>query len=472
MQTKKENNKKVYFIWIGWIWISAIARYYLQNNYKVFGSDACDSELIKKLQNEWIDIIIWNDEKRITKDFDLVIYTEAIPKGNPELKKVEELWIKILTYPQALAEVANSKKLIAVAWTHWKSTTTSLISIVLKNSKLNFWAIVWSLLKEFDGKNFYFRKENEEKEVFFAIEACEYKRSFLNYKPFIGVITNIEIDHLDYYKDLDDYMSAFEEFINNITFWGYVIFDWNEKNSRKLRKIFKNIRDDINFVSVFENYFTFWEQIFHFKDFELKVPWNHIKYDAKLAYAVAYILGLKEEEIVNSLEQYNWIWRRMEVVWETENKNLVISDYGHHPTEIKLTLWAIKKKYSIHNLNPFPLAKGQGATKKGRKIFLIFQPHQYNRTLELLEDFKTSFVDSDILVVPNIYESRDSLEDKQNMNIEIFLKALKHKNKIDWEWLENTLEIMKKYDEENKEKLVFILMWAGNVDNLRKIVKN
>ena len=445
--------KKVYFIWIGWIWISAIARYYLQNWWKVFGSDSTDSNLIKELQKEWIDIIIWNDEKRISKDFSLVIYTEAIKKNNPELQKSKDLKLKTLTYPQALAEVANSNKLIAIAWTHWKSTTTSLISIILKNSWLNFWAVVGSLLKEFDNKNFYFRK-NDEKENYFVIEACEYRRSFLNYKPFIAVLTNIELDHLDYYKDLWDYLDAFVDFVGNIRENWFVVFDWNEENSRKIRKIISEVRPDLNFVSVFEKYFTFGEEIFYFKDFELKVPWEHILYDAKLAYTVWYILGLEETEIINSLKSYNWIWRRMEIVWETENKNLIISDYWHHPTEIKLTLKAIKQKYN------------------NKKIFLVFQPHQYNRTLELLEEFKDSFLDSDFLVVPNIYESRDSLEDKKNMNTEIFLKNLKHKNKINWEWLENTLEIMKKFDKENNGNLVFVLMWAWNVDNLREIKKS
>ncbi len=457
MQAKLKNSpqstdkvQKIYFIWIGWIGISAVARYYLQNNCEIFGSDLSNSNLIEDLKKQGIDIIIWNDENRITKDFDLVIYTEAIDEKNAELLKAKKLWIKNLSYPKALALIANSKKLIAVSWTHWKSTTTSLISIILKNSELNFWTIVWSLLSEFDNKNFYFRKMLENKEEYFVIEACEYKRSFLNYKPFIAVITNIELDHLDYYKNLDDYLSAFSDFINNIKSWGFVIFDWNERNSRKLRKT----RTDINFVSIYEDYFTFWEEIFYFKEFELKIPWNHIKYDAKLAYVTAYILGLKEEKIIDSLKQYNWIWRRMEIVWETENKNLIISDYAHHPTEIKLTLQAIKNKYL------------------DKKIYLVFQPHQYNRTLELLEDFKTSFEFCDILLVPNIYESRDSEEDKKNMTTEIFLKNLEHKNKINWLWLENSLKIMKKYDLENKEKLVFILMWAWNVDDLRKIKKS
>ncbi len=445
--------KKVYFIGIGWIWISAIARYYLENNYKVFWSDSTNSKLVEELKKEWMDIVIWSDKTRITKDLDLVIYTEAISQENEELKEANKLWIKILTYPQALAEIVNSNNLIAVAWTHWKSTTTSIISIVLKNSWLDFWAVVWSLLKEFDNKNFYFRKNSEKEEISFVIEACEYKRSFLNYKPYIAVITNIEVDHLDYYKDLDDYLSAFWEFIMNVKSWWFVIYNWNEDNSRKLRKQLKDIRTDINFISVFDKYFTYNEEIFYFKEFNLKVPWNHIKYDAKLAYIVAYILGLKDEKIVKSLEKYNWIWRRMEIVWETKNKNIFISDYWHHPTEIKLTLKAIKEKYF------------------DKKIFLIFQPHQYSRTFELLEDFKDSFINSDFLIVPNIYESRDTLEDKKKINTENFLKKLIHKNKINWNWLENSLEIIKKYDKKNPEKIVFVLMWAGNIDNLRKIVE-
>jgi UDP-N-acetylmuramate--alanine ligase len=440
--------KKIYFIWIGGIWISAIARYYNQNDYEVFGSDSTNSKIIWELKKEWINIIIWTREEKISKNLDLVIYTEAISKDNPELLKAKKLGIKTISYPQALAEIANSKKLIAIAWTHWKSTTTSLISIILKNSWLNFWAVVWSLLKEFWEKNFYYRNNKQQKDDFFVIEACEYKRSFLNYKPYIAVITNIELDHLDYYKDLDDYLDAFVSFVENIQTWWFLVIDWNDKNARELAKV----RQDINIIRVFEKYFTFGEEIFYFKDFNLKVPWEHIKYDAKLAYVVWYILGLKDEEIIKSLEKYNGIWRRMEIVWETKNKNLVISDYWHHPTEIKLTLWAIKNKYL------------------DKEIFLVFQPHQYNRTLELLEDFKDSFLNSNILLVPDIYESRDSIEDKKHMNTEKFLKVLKHKNKINWEWLKNTLEIMKKYDKENKDSLVFVLMWAWNVDNLRQIV--
>lgn len=193
--------KKIYVIWIWWIWISAIARYYKQNWFEVFWSDMTDSELISNLKNEWIDIVIWERSEFIDNSFEKVIYTEAIPNSQKELIKSKSLNIETLTYPEALAQIANDKILITISWTHWKSTTTSIWSIILKNSNLNFTSVIWTLLKEFNWKNFYHRDDKEKKEKYFIIEACEYKRSFLKYKPDIAIITNIEVDHLDYYKD-------------------------------------------------------------------------------------------------------------------------------------------------------------------------------------------------------------------------------------------------------------------------------
>jgi UDP-N-acetylmuramate--alanine ligase len=158
-----------------------------------------------------MNIIIGEDAGRIDETFEKVIYTEAVPKTQNELKKAIELGIPVMTYPESLAEIANQKKLITIAGTHGKSTTTSMTSLVLKNSQNNVNALVGSLLKEFDGKNVHFSQSD-----YFVLEACEYKRSFLRYKPFIGVVTNIEIDHLDYYKDLEDYISAFIDYTKNI----------------------------------------------------------------------------------------------------------------------------------------------------------------------------------------------------------------------------------------------------------------
>ena len=433
--------KSIYLIWIWWIWVSAIARYYNNLWWKVSWSDSTDSEIIQDLQKEWIDVIIWSDENRINSNLDLVVYTWAIPETQEELKKVRELNIKHLTYPQALAKIANEKKLITIAWTHGKSTTTSIASILLKDSKLWINTVVWTLLKEFDNKNCYFSNSD-----FFILEACEYKRSFLNYKPYIWVILNIEIDHLDYYKDLDDYRSAFKEYLNNITTWWYAIINWNDENCKKI----KNIRTDIKYIEVFGSYFLDnWEKIL-FPEINMKVPWNHILFDAHISYVIWYILWLEKKFIINKIENYSWVWRRMEYIKTTENNNLLFSDYGHHPTEIKVTLEAIKQKYP------------------DKKLLTIFQPHQYNRTLNLLEWFKSSFSDTDILIIPNIYESRDTEEDKQKINSEKLIKLINHNNKYDWDWFKNTLKLIKNLEEENNWNIIILLLWAWDIDDLRK----
>ena len=443
--------KQIYIIWIGGIGISAIARYYLHIWYEVFWSDMCNSELIEKLKEEWCNIKISPSPQPSPleeREFEKVVYTEAVPKNNPELLKAKELDLKIQTYPEALAEIANDKKLIAIAWTHWKSTTTSLTSLVLKNSKENVNSVIWTILKEFDWKNAYF--SNSE---YFVIEACEYKRSFLRYNPLIWAITNIDLDHLDYYKDLNDYISAFEEFINNIRSWWFAILNWNCPNSKKL--IWK--RSDINYIEIYDKYAVFtnlkWEsEIITFPEIKMKIPWEHVLFDAHIAYIIGHMIWIENEKIIASLENYSWVWRRMEIIWETKNWNTLMSDYGHHPTEIKATLKALKDK------------------SPARPILVVFQPHQYSRTFELLQDFKTCFYDCDKLIVPNIYESRDSEEDKKKINTQIFIDNIKHDNKTDWENFKKTLELIEKWDKENNYWII-LLMWAWDIDNLRSKIK-
>ena len=437
--------QKVYFIWIGWIGISAVARYYNQNWWQVFWSDKYDSELISSLKNEWMDIIVWEDLERITSDIDLVIYTEAVPNTQTEIIKARGLWIKTISYPESLALISNDKKLIAISWSHWKSTTTSMISIMLKNTNLWVNAVIWTILKEFDNKNAYFSDSE-----YFVVEACEYKRSFLNYSPYIGIITNIDLDHLDYYHDLEDYESAFSDFISNIKSGGYAILNASCVSSMK----FYGLRTDINYIIINENEFLIldinWnKEITKFPKFTLQIPWEHIKYDAKIAYVVWYILNLNNKEIINSLENYTWVWRRSEIVWTTNNWNILMSDYWHHPTEISLTLDAIKEKYS------------------DKKLFVVFQPHQYNRTLNLIEWFKNCFESADKLIIPNIYESRDTIEDKNKLDTNMLVELINHPNKTDWLWLENTLKLIQEYDKENPNSSIILLQWAWNVDNLR-----
>lgn len=436
--------KKIYIIGIWWIGISAIARYYNTKWYQVFGSDAVNSKLIEDLIGEWIDIFIWEQPNFIDTSFEKVIYTESISKNNPEYLKAIDLWIETISYPKAVWQVANDTFLIAISGTHGKSTTTSMTSILLKNSKLNFTSIVWTLLKEFDGKNFFHRKTNNSNDDIFLLEACEYKRSFLNYEPNILAITNIEPDHLDYYKDENDYISAYRQIIDNVKKWWFVILSGQEDNSRQ----FLWGRQDINYIVINDNNFLHNWQEKNFPKIELNFPWEHILYDAKIVYIIWHILDIKEDIILKSLENYRGAWRRFEEIWYTKNNNLVISDYAHHPTEIIKTLKSIKDKY------------------KDKYLLTIFQPHQYSRTIELIDSFVTSFNHTDKLIISDIYNSRDKKEDIENMTPEKFVNLIKHKNKQDWKWLKNTLKIINEFDNTNNHSII-ILMWAGNVDNLR-----
>lgn len=435
--------KKIYVIWIGGIGISGIARYYNENGYQVFGSDKVDSELIHILQKEGIYIQIGEFPEHIDATFEKVIYTEAVPKIQSELQKAIQYNIPIYTYPESLAEIANQKKLITIAWTHGKSTTTSLTSLLLKQSLFNVNALVWSLLREFWWKNVFFSSS-----PYFVLEACEYKRSFLQYKPYIAVITNIDLDHLDYYNDLEDYISAFQEYIWNVVSWWFVILDGECNNSKNL--VWQ--RNDITYIMVYEDRFEYvgeQNSILYFPKITLKVPWKHIEFDAKLAFVVGIILWIWQEDMQTTLSEYNGIWRRSEYIGETLNDNILMSDYWHHPTEIRLNLHALKEFY------------------KDKKIITIFQPHQYSRTLELLEDFKHCFGDTDILVIPDIYESRDSQEDKEKINAEQLLDMIYHDNKVFWNGFVSTLQWLLSYDKQNPWKCVFILQWAGNIDDLR-----
>lgn len=434
---------KVYVIGVWGIWVSGIARYYNKKWFQVLWSDSTKSDLIDRLNEEWMDIIIWGDESRITKDIEKVIYSEAVPLAQEELAKAKSLWIKILTYPEALWEIANEKKLIAVSWTHWKSTTSSMIATMLMHSKLGVNALVWTLLKEFSGKNTYYSDSD-----LFVIEACEYKRSFLNYKPLILVITNIDVDHLDYFKGEEDYLSAFSEIIDNVqTGWFVIISDKCAKSLSLL-----NRREDISYVIVSQNYITLKGVRIDIPELDLKVPWEHILEDAHLAYAVWRILEINSYELVEKLEAYRGVWRRMEIVNEFENWTILMSDYGHHPNEIKPTLKALKEKY------------------KDKKLVVFFQPHQYSRTLELLEDFKDAFVNADALIIPDIYESRDSDEIKEQINHHILLDKINLEEKFDGHGLENTWKIL--LEEAEKWDRILLLLWAWNIDNLRKVFIN
>ena len=244
------------------------------------------------------------------------------------------------------------------------------------------------------------------------IEACEYKRSFLQYHPFITIITNIDLDHLDYYKNLDDYISAFQSLVDQTS--GFVVISESDENSLKLnipkeKKII--VGEKISYfakVEMLETDEIFYEaKTLEIPEISLQIPGNHILQDARLVFAVSKLLGLEDEYITEKLASYSGSWRRSEIIRTTKNGNILMSDYGHHPNEIRPTLHAIKKK--------FP----------DKKLFVAFQPHQYSRTRELLPEFSNAFMDADILIIPNIYFSRDKQEDVEWMTTDRLVDTIR-----------------------------------------------
>lgn len=255
----KNIQKHLHVIGIGGIGVSALARYYKHLGYSVSGSDGADSPFLDVLRDEGFTISIGHDAGNLREDTDLVIYSEAIitkpdltPEeqiyANPELAKARDLGIAHLSYPVALGKVFDAKQGIAITGSHGKSTTTAMTTLMLANEYSDnptieipndgsfaymptapgCSAIIGTQVPQLGNTNFYTEIQAEN----FVIEACEYKRSFLQYHPYITVITNIDLDHLDYYKSLEDYISAFQSIVDQTS--GFVIISADDENSAKL----------------------------------------------------------------------------------------------------------------------------------------------------------------------------------------------------------------------------------------------
>ncbi len=434
--------KHYHFIGIGGIGISAIARYYKQLGVTISGSTDSDSELIHVLQKEGMSIAIGHRAENIPPNTDRIIYTKAVLgtantleegyRNNIEMIVGTERDTPLISYPDALAEIVNAKKCIAITGSHGKSTTTAMVGVMLAGSSIGGSTLVGTQVPQFGGSNIHIEQSD-----YFAIEACEYKRAFLSYHPYIAVITNIDLDHLDYYRNLEDYISAFQSLINQTS--GYVVYDMDDVNAQKLdfsQTGAKPVR--VNHEGFFDT-----EGSFHaFPPMNLQVPGNHLLFDAKLAFVVGKLVGFADTYITEKLESYMGCWRRSEIIRTTKCGNILMSDYGHHPTEIRLTLQAIHDKYS------------------DKKLFVAFQPHQHSRTRELLSEFLTCFDAADELIIPDIYYSRDSDEDVRYMTTERFVDTLKSRYPFVQNGcgLKKTGEFIKKYDKENPSNTIIVLL--------------
>ena len=411
----------IYFIGIGGIGISAIARMMLLEGKKVAGSDSSQSEVTEELSKIGAEIFIGQKAENLKEGIDLVVYTIAITPENLEFVKAKELGIKMVSYPEMLGIISADKYTIAVSGTHGKTTTTAMIAKVMIDAGLDPTVIVGSLLKDHKS-NFIAGKSK-----YFVVEACEYRRSFLNLSPKILVINNIDNDHLDYYKDIADIQSAFKELAMKIPEDGCLVCNVSDE---LLKPIIESVKCKvIDYVSGFEK-------------LNLKVPGNHNQSNANVAIKVLEILGIEKEKTIKSLEDFSGTWRRFEYKGETKNGALIYDDYGHHPTEIEATLLGAKEMFPDKN------------------IVAIFQPHLFSRTKILAEQFGKCFKNVSEVILAPIYAAREV--DDGSYNSEMLAKEIeKNGEKVSvLKTFENIVSYLSTLDKPNT---VFITIGAGDI---------
>lgn len=418
---KKHQN--VHFIGIGGIGVSAIARMMILEGKNVSGSDTKDSGITDELSLLGATIFMGQSKENIKENVDLVVYTVAVLGDNPEFISAKERGIKCLSYPEVLGLISKNKKTIAVSGTHGKTTTTAMVARIFIDSGKEPTVVVGSKLLEGSDnlRSNFVAGEGE----YFIVEACEYRRSFLNIHPTIGVITNIDNDHLDYYKDLEDIQSAFRSFAELISKEGVLICD---RSDERLKSVIKGLTCTII------DYMDFYDE-----NIEISVSGEHNRKNAAVAIAVGSVCGIDVSESKKALKEFNGTWRRFENKGKTNSGVFVYDDYGHHPTEVKATLAGAREK--------FP----------NKKITVVFQPHLYSRTKLLLGDFAKSFDDADEVLLLPIYAAREPFDGsiKSEMLAEkIGDKAMPFLNFSDTEnHLKNSL----------KESDILITMGAGDV---------
>ena len=448
---------KIHFIGIGGIGISALAKYYLYKGCEISGSDVSFPTIFTKEEMSKIKFYLGHKASNLNKYTDLVIYSNAVEKTNPELLKAKKLKIKTISYPKALGNLTKQYFTIAIAGMHGKSTTTAMISRILTKAGFDPYVIIGSKVNGFGINNeaSNFRLGSGE---FLVIEADEYKRGFLHHYPDILLITNIEEEHLDCYKNLKDIQNTFRKFILRLSlknrfdklnkFSKYLVYNRDNKELVDLikenKKLFKKMGIKIKSYSIKDKP----------DELKLKIPGLHNISNALGALKVANILKIPNKTSIKALNEFEGIWRRLEFKGYF-NGAKIFDDYGHHPTEIKATIEASRE-----------------ILKNGRLV-IVFQPHQYHRTFSLFDKFIYAFDDADVVVITDIYSvpGREKESIKKKVNSEILVNEIK-KHKKDVFYIKNFEDIKKFLKDNLKKGDVCIIMGAGNIWKLTNLLIN
>ena len=383
--------EKIHFIGIGGIGMSGIAEVLLNLGFKVSGSDVRKTEITERLEGFGAEISYGHRVENVGA-VDVVVVSSAVKSDNPEVQEAKQRFIPVIQRAEMLAELMRMKFSIAVAGSHGKTTTTSLVASILGAAGFDPTCVIGGRLNSL-GTNA--RLGDSE---YLVAEADESDGTFLLLFPTIAVATNIDLEHLDFYRDIDEIKAAFLKFLNKVPFFGCVILCIDNANVQSLIPFLKrrymtyglSKQAELRAEAIRQNGFRTRFKVVHkgieLGEIHLATPGIHNVVNALAAVGVALELDIPFAVVQAALERFAGIHRRLEVKWDKEIT--LIDDYGHHPTEIRATLAAIR-------------SMGKG------RVIVAFQPHRYTRTRALADEFATSFNEADVLIVTEIYAASE-----------------------------------------------------------------
>ena len=446
--------KNIFFIGIGGISMSALAELMLYKGYKVYGSDRMPSINTEKLEKNGATIY-YEHKKEHIKNMDFVIFTDAISFDNEEYMEAVKEKIDLVDRATFLGAIMkNYKKSIAVSGTHGKTTTTSMITEIIKDLDLNPTIMLGGQLKDIDG-NIKIGDEN-----LFLTEACEYKANILKYFPTTEIILNIDEDHLDYFDNIDHIIRTFKGYVDNLHQDDYVILNVDDENVGTLFpidncKVFTfGIKNDADLraenIDFSEDGFPTYDLYLKGKKLchvELSVLGRHNVLNSLAAIAATYVNNIPIEDAIIGLKNYKGVERRLEEKGYYKGTK-IMDDYAHHPTEIKSSIHAIKNA-----------CKG--------KLYTIFQPHTYTRTKLLLDAFANSFDESDVIIITDIYAARE--KDYGDIHSKTLRDAISdHRDNAFY--ISGFEDIVKFIKENIKKNDVVVTMGAGDVYKIGEMI--
>ena len=407
--------RRIHFIGIGGVGMSGIAEVLLTLGHRVSGSDLSQTDITRRLSECGAAITYGHSAEVVTAGIDVVVISTAVKYANPEVVQARTLKIPVIPRAEMLAELMRLKHGIAVAGTHGKTTTTSLIATILARAGMDPTAVIGGKLHAIDGNARLGQGE------LLVAEADESDGTFLLLNPAIAVVTNIDPEHLDYYGDMDRVRSAYLEFVNRVPFYGVSVVCLDNANVRFLlpqmrkRVVTYGTTADADYIArdlcvvgmqtIFEA--VRGDQVLG--TLRLRLPGRHQALNALAALAVVSELGVSFEVAREALEDFGGIHRRFELCGEAGGIT-VISDYGHHPAEIRATLAAAREGF-------------------GRRLVVLFQPHRYTRTRDLFEDFLDAFDAADHLILTDIYAAGEEAVD--GLGGEVLYWALRRRGHLD-----------------------------------------